>query len=42
MDGLPTRVVVPLAAPAAALPEFRDLTPVLHVEGRDLIPLTGF
>jgi toxin CcdB len=40
LDGLPTRIVVPLAAPAAALPEFRDLTPVLTVEGRDLVLLT--
>ncbi|MFZ4409880.1 MAG: CcdB family protein [Paracraurococcus sp.] len=40
LDRLPTRIVVPLAAPAAALPEFRDLTPTLQVEGRDLVLLT--
>ncbi|MFC7475626.1 CcdB family protein [Dankookia sp. GCM10030260] len=40
LDRLPMRGVVPLAVPAAALPELRDLTQMLVVEGQDLVLLT--
>ena len=40
LDYLPTRVVVPLLPPAAALPAIRDLTPVLTVDGEALAMMT--
>lgn len=40
LDYLPTRVVVPLLPPAAALPAIRDLTPLLTVDGEALAMMT--
>src|SRR3954464_7117685 len=40
LDQLPTRMVVPLGAPDATLPPFRDLTPTLLVAGAPPVMLT--
>lgn len=39
---LPSRVVVPLLPPTAALPAIRGLTPLLTVEGEALAMMTHF
>jgi toxin CcdB len=40
LEALPTRVVVPLEPPQAAIPPIRDLTPTITVGGEALVLLT--
>jgi toxin CcdB len=42
LEGLPSRVVVPLLTPGAALPPLRDLNPVLRVAGEDVAMMTHY
>jgi toxin CcdB len=42
LDGLPSRVVVPLLPVTPALPPLRDLNPVLRIGGQDLAMMTHY
>lgn len=42
LEGLPSRVVVPLLPPRAALPPVRDLNPMLRVAGEDVAMMTHY
>jgi toxin CcdB len=42
LAALPSRVVVPLLPPSAALPAIRDLNPLLRLDGEDVALLTQY
>lgn len=42
LEHLPSRVVVPLLPPTAALPVIRDLTPVFHVAEEEVAMMTHY
>jgi toxin CcdB len=42
LDGLPSRVVVPLLPPSAALPPIRDINPILRVAGGNFAMMTHY